>query len=193
MHRIVKGVYTRLYKKIIKGLRRKPFFLTLTPFCVKIIKMLKNEDKMKKVNVYTDGACSGNPGPGGWAAVLVCEGKEKAISGGEADTTNNRMELTAVVTALNALKYPCEVEITSDSKYVVDAISKGWLDSWRKKNWRKSDGKPALNVDLWERLIPELERHTVKFNWIKGHDGHEYNERCDKMAVEESVKYGAKK
>lgn len=144
---------------------------------------------MKKVNIYTDGACSGNPGPGGWASILVYNGKEKLISGGEASTTNNRMELTAVVTALEILKEECEVELTSDSKYVVDAINKGWLDSWQKKNWKKSDGKPALNVDLWQKLIPQLARHKVSFVWIKGHDGHQYNERCDTVAVEESQKF----
>ena len=144
---------------------------------------------MKKVSIYTDGACSGNPGPGGFAAILVYNGKEKLISGGEANTTNNRMELTAVLTALEALKEECEVEITSDSKYVVDAINKGWLESWQKKNWKKSDGKPALNVDLWERLVPQLSRHKVSFIWIKGHDGHPYNERCDEAAVQESQKF----
>ncbi|MBR6632714.1 MAG: ribonuclease HI [Clostridia bacterium] len=144
---------------------------------------------MKKVNIYTDGACSGNPGPGGWASILVYKGTEKLISGGEASTTNNRMELTAVVTALEALNEECEVELTSDSKYVVDAINKGWLESWQKKNWKKSDGKPALNIDLWQKLIPQLERHKVSFIWIKGHDGHPYNERCDVAAVEESQKF----
>ena len=144
---------------------------------------------MKKVNVYTDGACSGNPGPGGWASILVYNGREKLISGGEESTTNNRMELVAVVSALEAIKEGCEVEITSDSKYVVDAVNKGWLDSWQKKGWKKSDGKPALNVDLWQRLLPQLERHEVTFCWIKGHDGHPYNEACDKQAVEESKKY----
>lgn len=148
---------------------------------------------MKKVTVYTDGACSGNPGPGGFGAILVYNGKEKEISGGESETTNNRMELTAVVTALEALKESCEVEIVSDSKYVVDAVNKGWLLSWQKKNWRKADGKPALNIDLWQRLIPQLERHEVVFSWVKGHDGHDYNERCDALAVGESQKYGGGK
>lgn len=141
---------------------------------------------MKKVNIYTDGACSGNPGPGGWGAVLEYGGREKHISGGEASTTNNRMELTAVITALEMLKESCEVTLTSDSKYVVDAIEKGWLESWQKKNWKKSDGKPALNVDLWQRLVPLLSRHNITFVWIKGHDGHPYNELCDAMAVKES-------
>ncbi len=148
---------------------------------------------MKKVTVYTDGACSGNPGPGGFGAILVYNGIEKEISGGERETTNNRMELTAVVTALEALKEKCEVEIVSDSKYVVDAINQGWLLSWQKKNWKKSDGKPALNVDLWQRLLPQLERHEVVFSWVKGHDGHDYNERCDALAVAESQKYGGGK
>ena len=145
---------------------------------------------MKKVTVYTDGSCSGNPGPGGWSAILVYNGVEKEISGGEKETTNNRMELTAVVTALETLKESCKVEIVSDSKYVVDAINKGWLDSWQLKSWKKSDGKPVLNVELWKRLLPQLERHTVSFSWVKGHDGHGYNERCDSLAVEQSHKYG---
>ena len=147
---------------------------------------------MKKVDIYTDGACSGNPGPGGWAAVLVYNGNEKLISGGEPSTTNNRMELTAVVTTLEALKEGCDVTLTSDSKYVVDAINQGWLVSWQKKGWKKSDGKPALNVDLWLKLVPQLERHKVTFVWIKGHDGHPYNERCDLAAVAESQKYSGK-
>ncbi len=144
---------------------------------------------MKKVNIYTDGACSGNPGPGGWGAVLVYNGKEKEISGSEQSTTNNRMELLAVISALEMLKEECEVELTSDSKYVTDAVNKGWLESWQKKNWKKSDGKPALNVDLWQRLLPLLARHRVTFVWIKGHGGHRYNERCDEMAVSEYQKY----
>ena len=143
---------------------------------------------MKKVNIYTDGACSGNPGPGGWGAVLVYNGIQKELSGGERETTNNRMELTAVITALEALKEPCEVELTSDSKYVVDAIEKGWLESWRKNGWRKSDKSAVLNRELWERLVPLLARHNVKFCWIKGHAGHPYNERCDALAVAQSKK-----
>lgn len=140
---------------------------------------------MKKVEIYTDGACSGNPGKGGWGAVLVYNGTEKELSGGCADTTNNRMELTAVIEALNALKQPCEVALTTDSKYVCDAINKGWVYSWKKNGWRKADKKPALNVDLWEKLLPLLEKHTVSFVWVKGHNGHPYNERCDTLAVNE--------
>ena len=140
---------------------------------------------MKKLNIYTDGACSGNPGKGGWGAVLVYNGIEKEISGAEMHTTNNRMELTAVIKALQLLKEPCEVELTTDSKYVCDAVNKGWVYGWKKKGWIKSDKKPALNVDLWEELLEQLKIHDVTFNWVKGHNGHPYNERCDKLAVSE--------
>lgn len=144
---------------------------------------------MKKVDIYTDGACKGNPGPGGYGAILVYNGIEKEFSGGEANTTNNRMELLGAITALSVLKEPCEVTLTSDSKYLVDAVTKGWVYGWQKKGWKKADGKPALNVDLWERLLPLLETHKVTFHWIKGHDGHEYNERCDRLAVKEAEGY----
>lgn len=138
---------------------------------------------MKKVDIYTDGACSGNPGKGGWGAILVYGQKEKEISGGEKETTNNRMELTAVIEALSLLKEPCEVTLTTDSKYICDAVNKGWLYSWHKNNWKKADKKPALNVDLWTKLLPLLEMHNVSFKWVKGHNGHPYNERCDSLAV----------
>lgn len=138
---------------------------------------------MKFVEIFSDGACSGNPGPGGWGAILRCDGYEKEISGGEAHTTNNRMELTGVIQALSALKYPCKVRVTTDSKYVVDGITKGWAQSWKKRGWKKSDGKPALNPELWERLLELLAIHDVEFAWIKGHAGHEENERCDRLAV----------
>lgn len=140
---------------------------------------------MKKLDIYTDGACSGNPGKGGWGAVLVYKGAEKEISGAEKQTTNNRMELTAVIKALQLLKEPCEVNLTTDSKYVCDAVNKGWVYGWKKKGWIKSDKKPALNVDLWKELLEQLEIHDVTFNWVKGHNGHPYNERCDKLAVSE--------
>jgi ribonuclease HI len=143
---------------------------------------------MKKVEIYTDGACSGNPGPGGWGAVLVYNSKEKELSGADKSTTNNRMELTAVIEALKALKEPCDVVLTTDSKYVCDAITKGWVYSWQKNNWKKSDKKPALNVDLWELLLPLLKIHNVEFVWVKGHNGHKYNERCDELAVNEYKK-----
>ena len=138
---------------------------------------------MKCVEIFSDGACSGNPGPGGWGAILRCDGYEKEISGGEAHTTNNRMELTGVIQALSALKYPCKVRVTTDSRYVVDGITKGWAQSWKKRGWKKSDGKPALNPELWERLLELLAIHDVEFAWIKGHAGHEENERCDRLAV----------
>ena len=142
----------------------------------------------KKVCIYTDGACSGNPGPGGWAAVLKFGEHRKELCGGAEDTTNNRMELTAVIEGLAALKEPCAVELTSDSKYVIDSVTKGWVYGWKKKGWVKADKKPALNVDLWERLLPLLQTHEVTFRWIKGHSGHPENERCDKLAVEYYMK-----
>ena len=144
---------------------------------------------MKTVTIYTDGACSGNPGPGGWGAILEWQGHEKELSGGEAQTTNNRMELTAVLTALRLLKEPCTVELYSDSKYVVDAIDKGWLYGWQKKDWIKADKKPVLNVDLWQQLLPELKRHDVRLHWVKGHAENEKNNRCDQLAVAESKKF----
>jgi len=138
---------------------------------------------MKKILLYTDGACSGNPGPGGWGAVMQFGEHERELSGGEAHTTNNRMELTAVIKGLLALKEPCEVVVTSDSKYVVDSIEKGWARSWKRNGWKKADKKPALNADLWEELLRLLDIHKVEFKWIKGHAGHPENERCDELAV----------
>lgn len=138
---------------------------------------------MKQVEIFTDGACSGNPGKGGWGAVLRYLGTEKELCGGAVETTNNRMELTAVIEALNALKEPCEVTLTTDSKYVVDAVEKGWVYGWQRNGWRKADKKPALNVDLWEQLLPLLKKHNVTFVWVKGHAGHPENERCDALAV----------
>ena len=144
---------------------------------------------MKNVEIYTDGACSGNPGPGGWGAVLIYNGVEKQLSGSEKETTNNRLELSAVITALKALKEPCNVTLTTDSKYVCDAINKGWLTSWQKNSWKKADKKPVLNIDLWQELLPLLNKHRVEFIWVKGHNGHKYNEICDKLAVAEYQKY----
>ena len=138
---------------------------------------------MKHVDIYTDGSCRGNPGVGGWGAVLVYNGVEKELSGGEKLTTNNRMELTAVISALAALKEPCEVTLTSDSKYVIEALEKGWAVSWRARGWKKGDNKPALNPDLWEQLLLLMERHRVTTVWVKGHAGHPYNERCDRLAT----------
>lgn len=144
---------------------------------------------MKKVELFTDGACSGNPGPGGWGAILRFHGKEKELSGGDPQTTNNRMELTAVIEGLAALKEPCEVTLTSDSKYVLDALLKGWVYSWKENGWKKADKKPALNVDLWERLLALLEVHKVDYRWVHGHQGHPENERCDALAVAAYQRY----
>ena len=145
---------------------------------------------MKTVEIFTDGACSGNPGPGGWGAILRYKGVEKELSGGEPETTNNRMELTAVISALSALKEPCNVHLYSDSKYIIDAVSKGWAKSWKAKGWIKADKKPALNSDLWDTLLSLLDKHTVEFIWVKGHAGHPENERCDTLAVKQSKLYG---
>ncbi|MBR6518276.1 MAG: ribonuclease HI [Oscillospiraceae bacterium] len=144
---------------------------------------------MKRIEIFTDGACKGNPGPGGWCAILRYNGVEKVISGGEKETTNNRMELSAVLFALKALKEPCHITLQSDSKYVLDSLSKGWVYGWQKKGWKKSDGKPALNVDLWQPLLEEIRKHELEYVWIKGHAGHPENERCDAQAVKESEKF----
>lgn len=138
---------------------------------------------MKKVQIYTDGACSGNPGPGGYAAILVYNEHEKEITGAEENTTNNRMELMGAIVGLEALKSACEVTIYTDSKYVSDAFNKKWIDNWQRRGWRKSDKKPVLNKDLWQRLLEAINTHTVKFTYIEGHSGNKYNERCDELAV----------
>ena len=140
---------------------------------------------MKTVTLYTDGACSGNPGPGGWGAILEYGGAEKELSGGEDSTTNNRMELTAVIRGLEALKEPCTVELYSDSKYVIDALQKGWAKGWRARGWIKSDKKPALNPDLWQRLLELTQMHQVHCHWVKGHEDNPKNNRCDQLAVEQ--------
>ena len=144
---------------------------------------------MKNVDIYTDGSCKINPGPGGWAAILVYGSAEREICGGEADTTNNRMELKAVINALKMLKEPCSVRITTDSRYVVDGIGKGWAASWKKRGWKKADKSPALNPELWDELLGLCETHDVSFEWVKGHAGHPYNERCDTLAQTEAEKY----
>jgi ribonuclease HI len=144
---------------------------------------------MKTVTIYTDGACSGNPGPGGWGAILMYGDYKKEFSGGEANTTNNRMELTAVIEALSMLKEPCTVDLWSDSKYVIDGLQKGWAKGWRARGWVKSDKKPAQNPDLWGRLLDLTEVHALRYHWVKGHDVNEFNNRCDELAVAESQKY----
>ena len=144
---------------------------------------------MKHVYIYTDGSCKCNPGPGGWCAILVYEGREKVISGGEAQTTNNRMELTAIIEALKALKQSCEVTLTSDSKYALDALKNGWAETWQARGWKKPDKSPALNPDLWEILLNEVKKHDIEYVWVKGHAGHPYNERCDETAQAEADKH----
>lgn len=144
---------------------------------------------MKAVELFTDGACSGNPGPGGWGAILRYRGHERELSGGDAHTTNNRMELSAVIAGLEQLKEPCSVTLTSDSKYVCDAITKGWARSWKKNGWRKSDKSPALNADLWDKLLALLDTHEITVVWVKGHTGHPENERCDKLATAEAARH----
>ena len=144
---------------------------------------------MKQVTIYTDGACSGNPGPGGWGAILMYGAHRRELSGGEADTTNNRMELTAVIRALSLLKEPCIGELWSDSKYVIDGLSKGWAKGWKARGWVKSDKKPALNPDLWDELLRLEGIHTLPYHWVKGHAENEFNNRCDELAVEESHKF----
>ena len=138
---------------------------------------------MKTVTLYTDGACSGNPGPGGWGAVLRFGSAEKELCGGEENTTNNRMELMAVIRGLEALNRPCEVELYSDSQYVVNAFNQHWIEGWIKKGWKRGKNEPVKNTDLWKRLLEAKKPHQVNFNWVKGHDGHPQNERCDTLAT----------
>lgn len=146
-------------------------------------------ETLTKVDIFTDGACSGNPGPGGFGTILRANGVEKEISDGDPQTTNNRMELLAVITGLKALKRPCDVTIYTDSKYVADGINNGWAESWKRNGWRKADKKPAQNIDLWDDLLTELQKHKYKIIWIKGHAGHPENERCDRLAVAAYQKY----
>jgi len=142
---------------------------------------ISSEDR-KHVTIYTDGACLGNPGPGGWSAILQYKGKERELTGGQENTTNNRMELTAVIEALRALKEPCNVEVYSDSLYVVDAFRKKWIDGCERKGWKKADNKPVKNDDLWRALIELIRLHKVSFHHVEGHSGHQFNERCDSLA-----------
>ena len=144
---------------------------------------------MKTVYLYTDGACSGNPGPGGYGAILKYGKYEKEICGGDENTTNNRMELLGVIKGLEALNEPCHVVLTSDSKYVIDALSLGWAEKWKQNGWMRNKKDAALNPDLWERLLQLTQTHKMEYNWVKGHAGHPENERCDKMAVEYYQKF----
>ncbi|KMQ50597.1 Ribonuclease HI [Chitinispirillum alkaliphilum] len=143
---------------------------------------------MKKITAYTDGACSGNPGPGGYGVVLRYNGHEKELSGGFSNTTNNRMELMGTIIALETLKEPCEVTIVTDSQYIVNAVQKGWARKWRSMGWMRNKKEPALNPDLWERLLNLIDKHKVVFQWVRGHNGHPENERCDQLAVKAASK-----
>ena len=144
---------------------------------------------MKKVEIFTDGACSGNPGPGGWGTILRYNGVEKELSGGEANTTNNRMELSAVINGLKALKEPCEVTLYSDSQYVCNALKLGWANKWRSQGWMRNKKEPALNPELWGELLDLCDKHKVEVVWVKGHAGHPENERCDRLAVEAAKRF----
>ena len=137
---------------------------------------------MEKVTIYTDGACSGNPGPGGWGAILMCQGKKKEIAGGCTNTTNNIMEITAVIEALRLLKYACEVDLYSDSAYVVNAFRQKWIDNWKKNNWKTASKEPVKNKELWQELDKLTQIHQVKFHKVKGHSDNEFNNRCDELA-----------
>jgi len=176
-------------KEKLKSFKYIPIRLIIGwDFCYNLIKYLCRRKNML-VKIYTDGACSGNPGKGGYGTILVAEDEagnihKKELTQGFKNTTNNRMELLAAIVGLEALKKPCDVELTSDSKYLVDAFNQKWIDGWIKKNWKGANKQPVKNQDLWKRLLKAKESHNVKFIWVKGHAGHEYNERCDKMAVE---------
>jgi ribonuclease HI len=146
-------------------------------------------EKLPTVILYTDGACSGNPGPGGWGALLMYNGKEKELSGGEHHTTNNRMEMRAVIEGLKALKRPCHVKIHSDSALIVNAFTRRWVDGWLKRGWKKADKKPVENKELWQEMIRQMQGHRVDWIKVKGHSGNEYNERADRLAVEASKKH----
>ncbi|HET6528907.1 MAG TPA: ribonuclease HI [Balneolaceae bacterium] len=147
-------------------------------------------DKLSKtVIIYTDGACSGNPGPGGWAALLEWKGKEKVITGGASHTTNNRMEMRAVIEAFSAVKKPCHIKIHSDSALIVNAFTQGWVDSWLRRNWKKSNKKPVENQDLWQEMLTAMQPHDVEWIKVKGHSDNERNNRVDRLAVEACQKY----
>ena len=146
---------------------------------------------MKQITIYTDGACSGNPGPGGWGAILQYKDTERELSGGEKQTTNNRMELIGAISALSALKEPCEIDLYTDSQYIVNAINKGWLEGWKAKNWKRKDGE-LKNIDLWQEMDNLLNNHTVTFHWVKGHSENKFNNRCDELAVIQRDKFAGK-
>ena len=146
---------------------------------------------MKEVTLYTDGSCSGNPGPGGWGAILIWKGLEKELSGGEAQTTNNRMELTGAIRGLSALKEPCKVDLYTDSQYIAKAVNEGWLEGWRKRGWKKADKSPIANPDLWMELDSLFHTHQVRLIWVKGHADNPFNNRCDALAVAQTKKFAS--
>ena len=148
--------------------------------------------EMSKVQIATDGACKGNPGPGGWGAVIRSGTREKELSGGEPLTTNNRMEMTAVIEALNALTRPCQIELATDSRYVMDGLTK-WVKGWQRNGWRTADKKPVKNVELWQALVAATERHRISWEWVKGHAGHPDNERADRLASDAAIAAGARR
>ncbi len=144
---------------------------------------MQNDKARKEVQVFSDGACSGNPGPGGWGAILRYKGSEKELSGGETETTNNRMELMGVIAALESLKEPCQVKVFTDSQYIAKAFTENWLENWQKNGWKTAGKKPVKNRELWERLLAQAAIHGLEWQWIRGHAGHPENERCDQLAV----------
>ena len=179
--RNVRAKNRRLRVRIASPLPNSPDFLRKTEEFI-FYSESGNMSEKKRVILYTDGACSGNPGAGGWGAILIFNGIERELSGGEAYTTNNRMELMAVIKGLEALKYPCTVEIYSDSAYTVNAFVNRWISSWEKNGWKKADGKSVMNVDLWQSLLRLTKTHEVEFKKVKGHADNEYNNRCDTLA-----------
>ena len=182
--------YNAITELILDDVKRKyKIFEEIAQFDPFAKEMIVSNNNIHDIKIYTDGACSGNPGPGGWSAIIIENGVETELSGYSPQTTNNRMEITAVINALSSVNLPSNVEVISDSKYVCDAVNKDWIYSWQKNSWKKANKKPVLNVDLWMQLLPLLKKHNVKFSWVKGHSGNYYNERCDKLAVAEYRPY----
>lgn len=187
MRPIYLGRFFYLVNLFIEAIKNTETFSVLLidkikKICYYISILFFGENVMKSVELFTDGACSGNPGRGGYGVILKYGENKKELSGGFLLTTNNRMELTAVIVGLKALKEPCAVDLYSDSKYITDALNKGWLDSWQSRGWKKADKSPVQNADLWRSLLPLIEMHNITWHWIKGHDGHPENERCDFLA-----------
>lgn len=182
--------YNAITELILDDVKRKyKIFEEIAQFDPFAKEMIVSNNNIQDIKIYTDGACSGNPGPGGWSAIIIENGVERELSGYSPQTTNNRMEIMAVINALSSINSPSNVEVISDSKYVCDAVNKDWICSWQKNSWKKANKDPVLNVDLWMQLLPLLKKHNIKFSWVKGHSGNYYNERCDKLAVAEYRPY----